>query len=213
MIIGMVQLASPLAQNPPRDKFIGFKDVKEKWAKINNYYNVCACVSVVKYAPLLTGKLLVYLIFSKEIQEYLVNKYDSPALGFEITALYGKSSIYNRIPFINYLGETHGYSAVSISDTDWKKIKAEWIEKCGHHKQAGKDTSRLAEAKFQVLEKLSGWYRRNGIEFPYTYKRDETRRGVYFGYLYGQTTAMERVEQWRERWLKGRIERGYKPNE
>jgi hypothetical protein len=210
-IIGMVQMASPLAQSRPRDEFIGFKDVKDKWANINKYYNICACVSTAKYSQLLTGKLLVYLIFSKEVKDYLENAYNGPALGFEITSLFGKSSIYNRIPFVNFLGETDGYSAVQISDDDWLRLKAEWLEKCGHHKQAGKDTTRLAEAKFQVLAKLQGWYKRNGLEFPYAFKQEETKRGVYFGYLDGKDTADERVEQWRERWLKGRLERGYGP--
>ena len=211
VIIGMVQMASPLAQSRPRDKFLGFKDAKDKWANINKYYNICACVSTAKYSQLLTGKLLVYLIFSKEVQDYLQAAYDGPALGFEITSLFGKSSIYNRIPFVNFLGETDGYSAVAISDDDWLKIKAEWIEKCGHHKQAGKDTSRLAEAKFQVLAKLEGWYKRNGQEFPYVYKQEATKRGVYFGYLTDEFTTQERVEQWRCRWLRGRIDRGYGP--
>ena len=210
-IVGMVQMASPLAASRPRDKFLGFKDAKDKWANLNKYYNICACVSTSKYAPLLTGKLLVYLIFSKEVQDYLQAAYNGPALGFEITSLFGKSSIYNRIPFVNFLGETDGYSAVAISDEDWRKLKAEWIEKCGHHKQAGKDTNRLAEAKFQILAKLAGWYKRNGLEFPYEFKQEETKRGVYFGYLDGKITADERIKQWRERWLKGRLERGYGP--
>jgi len=212
VIIGMVQMASPLAQSRPRDQYLGFKDAKEKWANINNYYNICACVSTSKYAPLLTGKLLVYTIFSKEVKKYLEDTYTNPALGFEITSLFGKSSIYNRIPFVKFLGETDGYSAVAISDDDWAVIKAEWIEKCGHHKQAGKDTTRLAEAKFQVLAKLEGWYKRNKQEFPYVYKQEATRRGVYFGHLTNEFTVQERVDQWRERWLKGRLERGYTPD-
>ncbi len=213
VIVGMVQMASPLAQSRPRDQYLGFKDAKDKWANINKYYNICACVSTAKYSQLLTGKLLVYVIFSKEVQDYLQAAYDGPALGFEITSLFGKSSIYNRIPFVKFLGETDGYSAVAISDTDWLKIKAEWIEKCGHHKRAGKDTTRLAEAKFQILAKLEGWYKRNKLEFPYVYKQEATKRGVYFGFLDGKVTVQERVGEWRERWLKGRISRGYKSNE
>ncbi len=212
VIIGMVQMASPLAASRPRDKYIGFKDKADKWARLNHYYNICACVSTAKYSNLLTGKLLAYLIFSKEVQDYLQTAYDGPALGFEITSLFGKSSIYNRIPFIKYLGESDGYSAVSISDDDWLKLKAEWVEKCSHHKQAGKDTNRLAEAKFQILAKLEGWYKRNKIPFPYTYKQDATKRGIYFGYLDGSVTAQERVAEWRKRWLKGRLERGYEAN-
>lgn len=213
VILGMIHLTSPLAQCSPRDKFIGFKDAKEKWKEINNYYNILACVPTHKYSQLLTGKLLVYCIFSQEIHHYIISKYGGKCLGFETTSLFGKSSMYNRIPFLDDLGETDGYSAVCISDEDWLKIKQEWVEKCPTHLRAGKDTSRLAEAKYQVIAKLEGWYKRNKIPFPYIYKQDATKRGVYFGFMKNPPPMAVRVEDWRSRWLKMRLAGGFKARE
>jgi len=209
VVIGMFQLMSPMAQCRVRDKHMGWTDKDTKWQNVNRCYNISICCPVRKYANVLTGKLLVYLIFSKEVVDYMAQKYNHKLLGFETTSLYGKSAMYNRIPFLKFIGLTDGYSAICITDEEWKKIKDEWREKLPTNKQAGKDTTRIAEVKYQIIHKLKGWYKKNNIDFPFVYENVSYRRGVYFGETHNCPTSHSRVDEWRTRWLIPRMKRGY----
>jgi hypothetical protein len=202
-ILGMVHLTSPLAQLKLRDEYIGSTG-KDKWKSkiLNKIYNVETCVAISSYSGYLTGKLLVYTIFSNEVKRYLKNKYKEDPIGFEITSLYGKSSLYNRIPFLKYLGLTDGNSAVYISDEDWKKILKEYYEVYPNTK-----TNRLAPVKFQIVDKLSAWYKKNNLEFPFEYNKQEFRRGVYFGYTRDCEDLEAMVNNWRRRWYLPRLRR------
>jgi hypothetical protein len=197
-ILGMVHLTSPLAQAKVRDAYLNFED---KWGQLKGVYNIETCVSVPKYSNLLTGKLLVYCVFSNEIKDYLKSKYGDDVIGFETTSLYGKSSIYNRIPFFKYLGLTEGLSAVYIKDDQWKKILNEYLKVYPDTK-----TKRLAPVKFQIVDKLSKYYAKAGKPFPYEYKSESFKRGVYFGYCVNRNIELS-VSEWRDRWLIGRMGR------
>lgn len=198
VIIGLVHLTSPLAQCAVRDTYCNFYD---KWENLKHIYNIEACVPLPNYSNLLTGKLLVYTIFSNEVRKYLENKYSDYVMGFETTSLYGKSSMYNRIPFFNYLGLTEGLSAIYLSDDEWKKIWEEYQQVYPNTK-----TNRLAPVKYQIVDKLSKYYKKNNKHFPYTYQSIAFRRGVYFGY-YIDSTLQQQIDSWRNRWLVGRLER------
>lgn len=197
-IIGMVHLTSPLAQCAVRDAYCNFND---KWRDLKHIYNIETCVAIPTWSNLLTGKLLVYTIFSNEIKEYLLHKYGDEVIGFETTSLYGKSSLYNRIPFLKYLGLTEGLSAVYISDDDWKCLYAEYKRVYPNTK-----TNRLAPVKFQIVDKLAKYYKKIGKEFPYVYSSANFKRGVYFGYCINKSLE-EQIYNWRNRWLIGRMER------
>lgn len=203
VVLGMVSLSSPMAQLKLRDQHLNW-DKECKWKELNRVYNISVCVPTRKYANFLTGKLLVYLAFSNQVYEYLENKYQEEVLGFETTSLYGKSSQYNRIPFLKYLGTTEGYSAVCISDKDWKKVFKEYKEVFPNTK-----TNRMAPVKFQIIDKLQNHYKKLNLPFPHKYKSVEYQRGVYFGYKEEKETK-ERVQEWRERWLSKRKERRVK---
>jgi len=196
-VLGMVHLVSPLAQSKVRDAYLNFED---KWEQLKGIYNLETCVPTRKYANLLTGKLLIYSIFSNEIYDYLEHKYCDKIIGFETTSLYGKSSIYNRLPFFKYLGLTEGLSAVYIKDEEWRKILKEYYEVFPNTK-----TKRLAPVKFQIVDKLSNYYKKNKIPFPYEYKSESFKRGVYFGYR-KNIELKDSIDEWRNRWLFKRIE-------
>ena len=198
IIIGLVHLTSPLAQCAVRDAYCNFYD---KWENLKHIYNIETCVPLPNYSNLLTGKLLVYTIFSNEARKYLEDKYNDYVMGFETTSLYGKSSMYNRIPFFKYLGLTEGLSAVYLSDDEWKKIWKEYQQVYPNTK-----TNRLAPVKYQIVDKLSKYYKKVGKDFPYIYKSVAFKRGVYFGY-YIDSTLDKQIDTWRKRWLIGRAER------
>ena len=197
-IIGMIHLTSPLAQCAVRDAYCAFDN---KWEDLKHIYNIETCVSISKWSSLLTGKLCLYTVFSIEVKQYLQNKYGDNVVGFETTSLYGKSSIYNRIPFFKYLGLTEGLSAVYISDNDWRKLWAEYKTVYPNTK-----TNRLAPVKFQIVDKMAKYYKKIGKEFPYTYSSTNFKRGVYFGYCIDKSLN-EQINDWRNRWLIGRIKR------
>lgn len=203
-ILGMVHLTSPLAQLKVRDEYLNYEN---KWEQLKGVYNIETCVPIRKYASLLTGKLLVYVVFSNHISKYLENRYGDKVIGYETTSLYGKSSMYNRIPFFEYLGLTEGLSAVYLSDHEWRKIIKEYYEV-----YPDTQTNRLAPVKFQIVDKLANYYKKIGKEFPYEYKSLSFRRGVYFGYA-RNVSLEESVEEWRNRWYKMRVRGGYKPLE
>lgn len=198
VIIGMIHLTSPLAQCAVRDAYCAFDN---KWEDLKHIYNIETCVSISEWSSLLTGKLCLYTVFSNEVKEYLQNKYGDNVVGFETTSLYGKSSIYNRIPFFKYLGLTEGLSAVYISDNDWRKLWAEYKTVYPNTK-----TNRLAPVKFQIVDKMAKYYKKIGKEFPYTYSSANFKRGVYFGYCIDKSLD-EQINDWRNRWLVGRIKR------
>jgi len=198
VILGMVHLVSPLAQSRVRDEYLNFDN---KWEQLKGVYNIETCVAIPTYSNLLVGKLLIYSIFSNETYEYLENKYPNKVIGFETTSLYGKSSIYNRIDFFKYLGLTEGLSAVYLKDDEWKKLYSEYKQVYPNTK-----TNRIAPVKFQIVDKLKKYYDKNNIEFPYEYKSESFKRGVYFGYRQNKTLD-EQVDFWRNRWLIGRAER------
>lgn len=198
VIIGMIHLTSPLAQCAVRDAYCAFDN---KWEDLKHIYNIETCVSISEWSSLLTGKLCLYTVFSNEVKQYLQNKYGDNVVGFETTSLYGKSSIYNRIPFFKYLGLTEGLSAVYISDNDWRKLWAEYKTVYPNTK-----TNRLAPVKFQIVDKMAKYYKKIGKEFPYTYSSANFKRGVYFGYCIDKSLD-EQINDWRNRWLVGRIKR------
>ena len=200
-IIGMLHITSAMAQLKLRDEYIGW-DFKEKWTQkgINTIYNIQTCVAVLSQ-ELLTCKLLVYCAFSKECSKILENIYKDPVRGFEITSLYGKSSVYNRIPFLKYLGTTEGNSAVLIEDEVWKKLINEYYTYFPRTK-----TNRQAPVKFQIIDKLKNKYDSLGEKFPYEYQNVSFKRGVYYGEDFNKTLS-EQIDEWRSRWLIPRAKR------
>lgn len=201
-VLGMVHLTSATCVIQVRDEFLQW-DLKKKWddRRINQIYNIQTCVPFPKYAPVLTGKLLVYAVFSTKVKRFLEKKYKEPVLGFETTSLYGKSSMYNRIPFLKYLGLTKGYTSMYVPEEKWKDIVKE------HRKIF---PTRKRDRKYQKLDHLRKYYEKNNMVWPYENKDVNFRRGVYFGYM-NDTSLKKRVKEWRERWYlprKQRIESG-----
>ena len=196
VIIGMFHLVSPMAHMKLRDAYVGLNKNKNKWNILKGIYNIETCVPMKNYSHFLTGKLLVYTIFSKSVTNYMELKYHTKVIGFETTSLYGKAIMYDRIPFLKYLGLSDGYSAMYISDEEWKKIKNEYYTVYPNTK-----TNRLAPVKYQIVDKLQKYYKKINKEFPYEYINEDFKRGIYFGYTQNMLTTDEQINNWRNRWL------------
>lgn len=199
MIIGMLQFCSPLAILGERDKYLNLTE--NKFQILKGVYNIGSCLPIRKYAHLLTGKLLIYAAFSNEVREKLQSRYGDKVIGYETTSLYGKSSMYNRIPFLKFLGVSKGYSAVHISLEDWKKIMQEYFSI--FPRKMGKQ---MGLKKYQILDRLNKYYKKLNKPFPYEYKSTLFQRGIYFGYAIDKSLD-EQVQEWRRRWYFPRKER------
>lgn len=129
-IIGIAALGSPIIHIPERDEWIGWdKETRTK----NLIYTMDAYVigALPPYNYLLGGKLISYLLASKEIRDIYREKYkdkitlidertSDKLVGIFTTSLYGKSSQYNRIKFNNEsiyipIGQTKGYGTLHLS--------------------------------------------------------------------------------------------------
>lgn len=212
-ILGMVNMRSAPSQCGLRDKYLGWSHA-DKWKsyKMNTIFDMGVCVSTRRYADFLTGKLLVYVAFSNEVANQLKIKYtrrqvsfdlegvgikDDKILGYMVTSLYGKSSIYNRIPFLKYLGKSKGFSGIYLSDNEWQKVKKEFMKAFPR---------KALPLKFQTIDRLAIHYKKQGKEFPYEFRNTAWQRGVYFGHLKDAGKSLiEMVEDWRTRWFVKRV--------
>ena len=224
-IIGMVEIRPALRSLPLRDRLLGWdkKDLYDE-RKINLIQSIGVCVPTRTYAKLLLGKLLIYMIFSSESID-IVNKYsrsqdktellgfgkkrmeEQSIIGFDTTSLYGKSAIYNRIPFLKYLGTTFGQTPIYFSEEEWSEIRKRHRKLFPHYWR----NPRLLSQRHQMLRHFEQYYKNIGAFNPYLAKFQDTeyKRGVYFGFVKDADNQCleEMVDWWRERWLVGRMER------
>jgi hypothetical protein len=91
---------------------------------INNLMNIITCMPLQPFGyNFCGGKLLVKLMFSKEVYDYVYKKYKRHIYGYFSLSLYGKSTQYNGICELNYIGETSGYGVYKINSKLREKIR------------------------------------------------------------------------------------------
>jgi len=217
-ILGLVVIMSDLTI-PIRDKHIGWtRDNMWKSKRINYLMNVHLAISTPPLSQYLTGKLTAISVESKEIQDYFQGKYGHPLAAMTCTSLFGKSSIYNRLRGYEYLGLTKGHSValvpVEVKDKmreDFKKEKGKHSEIYYNEDGSVKETYGVVKG-FQKLQKY------------WDIQQTENQRGTYIIPLaenykeflccetdelksFDHPTYDELIDYWKERWLKGRLER------
>lgn len=130
-VIGIIALGSSIIHISDRDNWIGWN--KETRTK-NLIYTMDAYVlgALPPYNYLLGGKLLSYLLVSKELKDVYKNKYKDKTTNISnrkandiacifTMSLYGKSSQYNRISYngirlYELIGYTKGYGTLHLTD-------------------------------------------------------------------------------------------------
>lgn len=136
-VIGIISLGSSIIHIPERDQWIGWD---KKTRTENLIYTMDAYVvgALPPYNYLLGGKLLSYLIASKELRDIYREKYKDQITNISNrkandlaclfkTILYGKSSQYNRIKYNDILlykliGYTKGYGTLHLTDETYKSM-------------------------------------------------------------------------------------------
>ncbi len=130
-VIGIAALGSPIIHIPERDEWIGWsKSVRTQ----NLIYTLDAYVigALPPYNYLLGGKLISYILASKEVRNIYKEKYKdritykekriaNKLVGIFTTSLFGNSSQYNRIKYNNEplyipIGQTKGYGTLHLSE-------------------------------------------------------------------------------------------------
>jgi hypothetical protein len=123
-VIGIAALGSPIIHIPERDNYIGWNK-SERTKRINYMMDAYVIGALPPYNYLLGGKLISYLLTSKEIRKIYKEKYRdsnySEIAGIFTTSLYGKSSQYNRLKLNGRevyipIGETKGYGTLHLTN-------------------------------------------------------------------------------------------------
>ena len=229
-VIGIAALGSPIIHIPERDEWIGWdKETRTK----NLIYTLDAYVigALPPYNYLLGGKLVSYILASKEVREIYRKKYKdqitltekrkaNKLVGIFTTSLYGNSSQYNRIKYNDELlykpiGQTKGYGTLHLSEATiqlmLKFLKTRNIE-IGHKFGDGPSwvmrVIRTAgdQLGFDSDFLLKHSFKRNIYFIPLSkqYKqflKGETKQPIFTNY-----SKNELVNYWKERWLKNRKE-------
>lgn len=130
-VIGIIALGSSIIHIPERDKWIGW-DKNKRTENIIYTMDAYVLGALPPYNYLLGGKLLSYLIASKELINIYKRKYKNRITSISnrkandiacifTTSLYGKSSQYNRITYndiklYELIGYTKGYGSLHLTD-------------------------------------------------------------------------------------------------
>lgn len=123
-VIGIAALGSPIIHIPERDSWVGW-DIETRTTNLNYTMDAYVIGALPPYNYLLAGKLMSYLLASREIREIVSKKYASSQfnklVGIFTTSLYGHSSQYNRLRFKDRLlyeqiGETKGYGTLHLTN-------------------------------------------------------------------------------------------------
>jgi hypothetical protein len=123
-VIGIAALGSPIIHIPERDNWIGW-DKNTRTKNLNYTMDAYVIGALPPYNYLLGGKLISYLLTSKEVRNIFEEKYKNTKYnklaGIFTTSLYGRSSQYNRLRLrdrllYNPIGETKGYGTLHLTN-------------------------------------------------------------------------------------------------
>jgi len=101
-IVGVLRISSDFLRLGPRDKYLGltkgFEDRKQVTLQLKGV------IPLPPFNQMAGGKLLTALAFSNNVQQEIRTK--GQFCGLSVCSIYGESIIYDRIPYLKFLGET-----------------------------------------------------------------------------------------------------------
>lgn len=191
------------------DDYIGWSNIdKYNYKLFNNLMNITTCVAIPPFSfNYNAGKLIAMLMFSKEVYDYVYEKYNNELTCIVTFSLYGKSIQYDRLKELKYLGLTKGESVSNIPNWFNDSIK-KYMEK---NKMKTKFKSRLYRISYLIKR----------FNFPKEMK-EGIQKGVYIGFTGVNSIEfltrknkkfvvkkLNNVQQigeiWKERWAYNRI--------
>lgn len=227
-VIGIAALGSPIIHIPERDEWIGWdKETRTK----NLIYTMDAYVigALPPYNYLLGGKLISYILASKEIRDIYREKYKNQVtliderisdklVGIFTTSLYGKSSQYNRIKFNNEpiyipIGQTKGYGTLHLSGQTIQAmislLKSRGLEVNNDFGDGPSWVMRVIRSAADILGFDSDFllkhsFKRNIYFVPLAKNYREVLTGETKRIIYTNYPMKELVDFWKQRWLENR---------
>lgn len=228
-VIGIAALGSPIIHIPERDEWIGW-DKETRTKNLNYTMDAYVIGALPPYNYLLGGKLISYILASKEVRQIYEEKYkhkttliskkkQNKLVGIFTTSLYGKSSQYNRIKYNNHLlyqpiGQTKGFGTLHLSYETIQTMAQLLREKnilVGYKFGDGPSWSmRVIRTAGDILGFDSNFllkhsFKRNIYYIPLAqnsieFLNDKTKKIEYYNY-----TLNELVYFWKKRWYQNRI--------
>ena len=227
-VIGIAALGSPIIHIPERDEFIGW-NVSMRTKNLIYAMDAYVIGALPPYNYLLGGKLISYILASKEVREIYRKKYKdkitlidkreaNQLAGIFTTSLYGKSSQYNRLKYNNELlfkpiGTTRGFGTFHLSKETIEKmqeyLKSKRIFVTNKFGDGPSWTMRVIYKAGEMLGfdpnvLLKHSFKRSIYFIPLTKNWKEFFNGQHKRPLYFNYTKKELVNFWKERWLEKR---------
>lgn len=227
-VIGIAALGSPIIHIPERDEWIGW-DLKTRTENLNYAMDAYVIGALPPYNYLLGGKLVSYILASKEVRKIYENKYKdkisiisgkkrNELVALFTTSLFGKSSQYNRLKYQDNLlyqsiGETKGFGTLHLTKETFNAmqdfLKVQNIDISNRFGSGPSWTMRVIRKTGKLLN-----------FDPYFLLRHSFKRSIYYiplaentlDFLNGKTkkikyynyTTKELVAYWKERWFEKR---------
>ena len=218
--LGIASIKSDFLSLPARDKIIGW-DEKTKKEMVQYLWHINTCVPLQPFGYNFNGgKLITSLIFTKEVYNMISRKYDTnnKVAGFTTMSLYGKGIMYDRLPFLKFVGYTEG-TGIEVPNDLYEKCIAFLIDRDG--KETIEKFNKQSSTKRNKMRRVCTLL---GINPNLVY--NNVQRGVYFGYtspesrdfLHGKIsennfkvhTHLKSVKEvsdwWKERWARQRYD-------
>jgi hypothetical protein len=187
--LGILTLASDFRVLETRDSYIGWSNKQRSTAR-NHLCNMNTCHST---QPLgfnfLGGKLVASLATTSIVRDKWFEKYGDTLVGLSTSSLYGKYSMYDRIPYWKGLGESKGNQFIK-PDEEHYRFWHNWIRE--NHAEKYEDANNRSSPRQNILHLI---YKYLGISLN-DYKTDH-RRGIYFANLYenGREFLCDEIEE------------------
>lgn len=122
--VGITSLSSIVKNCGIIGDYIGWS-AKNKFEdkRINNIMDISTCVGLQPFSYNYNGgKLIAMLMFSREVYDYVMSKFNDPIAAITTFSLHGKSIQYDRLKQLKYIGLTEGYGASHIPDKLYDKM-------------------------------------------------------------------------------------------
>lgn len=124
-IVGVLRISSDFLRLGPRDKHLGLPTGFEKIEQTT--VQLKGVIPLPPFSLLVGGKLLTALAFTSNVQRLIKDKMN--LTGVSVCSIYGESIVYDRIPYLKYLGETEGGTGVyygEAKERSEEEIMAWW---------------------------------------------------------------------------------------
>jgi len=192
--LGVTSLGSDVISISCRDKWVGWtEDMRIKQGKIRHSAIATTIVAVQPFGyNFLGGKLIASMMCMPAIQNAWKEMYDETLVGITTTSLYGKHSMYQRIPFWKELGETTGKIMLKPTD-DYYQFWHHWLKdnKMEEYtdKTTGGNDGPATGIKQKILVMIMQELKMKQSTYMHGFKR-----GVYYSPFYENTREYLRGE-------------------